>query len=110
MVYTCACGLYNDASVLPQEQEQMRLERIWAQQEKDRQVAEALANFATMQTGLRGVKGAVTHQTKPKSEETERNAEMKSGKKPTQTGTRKKTHAKVAVKKAHRKVAAAITG
>ncbi len=31
----------------------MRLERIWAQQEKDRQVAEALAKFAAMQSGLK---------------------------------------------------------
>lgn len=31
----------------------MRLERIWAQKEKDRQVAEALANFAAMQTELK---------------------------------------------------------
>lgn len=31
----------------------MRLERIWAQQEKDRQVAEALAKFAAMQTELK---------------------------------------------------------
>ncbi len=30
----------------------MRLERIWAQEEKDRQVAEALAKFETMQIGL----------------------------------------------------------
>ena len=36
-----------------QEQEQMRLERIWAQQEKDKQVAEALAKFAAMQTDLK---------------------------------------------------------
>ena len=34
----------------------MRLERIWAQQEKDRQVAEALAKFAAMQTGLKSEK------------------------------------------------------
>lgn len=38
------------------EHEQMRLERIRAQEEKDRQVAEALAKFATMQTGLKGDK------------------------------------------------------
>lgn len=29
------------------------MERIWAQQEKDRQVAEALAKFAAMQTELK---------------------------------------------------------
>ena len=31
----------------------MRLERIWAQQEKDRQIAEALAKFAAMKTELK---------------------------------------------------------
>ena len=31
----------------------MRLERIWAQEEKDRQIAEALAKFAAMQTELK---------------------------------------------------------
>lgn len=34
----------------------MRLERIWAQQEKDRQVADALAKFADMQDGWKGDK------------------------------------------------------
>lgn len=38
----------------------MRLERIWAQQEKDRQVAEALAKFAAMQTGLKSEKAGKT--------------------------------------------------
>lgn len=96
----------------------MRLERIWAQQEKDRQVAEALANFAAMQTGLKSAKGVGTHQTKPKTEETEMKAglvEMKGdvgyGKKATEVGSntaRKKTHAKVAVKKPHHKAVAAM--
>lgn len=35
----------------------MRLERIRAQQEKDKQVAEALAKFAAMQTELRNDRG-----------------------------------------------------
>lgn len=34
----------------------MRLERIWAQQAKDKQVADALAVFAAMQTGLNSEK------------------------------------------------------
>lgn len=34
----------------------MRLERIWAQQAKDKQVADALAMFAAMQTGLHSEK------------------------------------------------------
>ena len=50
----------------PQEQEQMRLERIRAQQEKDRQVAEALAKFTAMQTGLKSEKA-----TEPRREGTE---------------------------------------
>lgn len=69
----------------------MRMERIWAQQEKDRQVAEALAKFAAMQTGLKNDKKmagkgevAPTVEQKAKTE-------------------RKKTHAKVAVKKLHQK-------
>ena len=36
-----------------QECEQMRLERIWARQEKDKQIAEALAKFATMQINMK---------------------------------------------------------
>lgn len=94
----------------------MRLERIWAQQEKDRQVAEALAKFAAMQLGLRqGEKEAVPQQTKPKLEETEEKAagtKSNAGieKKAIQTGgktERKTSHAKVALKKPRQKGAAA---
>lgn len=47
---------YNRANLLLsllQELEQMRLERIRAQEEKDRQIAEALSKFAVMQTELK---------------------------------------------------------
>ena len=98
----------------------MRLERIHAQQEKDRQVAEALAKFAAMQTGLRqGEKAAAPQQTRPKLEETEEKAvKTKSNagveKKAIRTGSkteRKATHAKVALKKPrHKGTAAKSTG
>lgn len=48
----------------------MRLERIRAQEEKDRQVAEALAKFAAMQTGLKGDK--IKREEKTVAESTER--------------------------------------
>lgn len=83
----------------------MRLERIWAQQEKDRLVAEALAKFAAMQTvllkcGDKAARGEIT-QTEPKKEE----ANMKAGRGTTEEDEksskteRKKTHAKMAVKR-----------
>ena len=57
----------------------MRLERIWAQQEKDRQVAEALAKFAAMQTELKTDKAG--KQTKGNAKKT---VTLTSKKKPSQ--------------------------
>ena len=95
----------------------MRLERIHAQQEKDRQVAEALAKFAAMQTGLRqGEKAAAPQQTRPKLEEKAVKTKSNAGveKKAIRTGSkteRKATHAKVALKKPrHKGTAAKSTG
>ena len=45
----------------------MRLERIWAQQAKDKQVADALAMFAAMQTGLNSEKAERVGQSKTES-------------------------------------------
>lgn len=82
----------------------MRMERIWAQQEKDRQVAEALAKFAAMQTGLKNDKKmagkgevAPTERDRGQAEVPEAGVEQKA------KTERKKTHAKVAVKKLHQK-------
>lgn len=88
----------------------MRLERIWAQQEKDRLVAEALAKFAAI---LKSGNKAVKETKKEEAGEAERKAgqtevskevamEIGQGSKT----ERKKTHAKMAVKKLNRRGAA----
>jgi hypothetical protein len=87
----------------------MRLERIRAQQEKDRQVAEALANFAAMQTGLKAA--TVTEQVEPKMNTEKKSSGMAEKNKvarvtTTKTGGKtegKKSHVKVAAKKPHRR-------